>query len=233
MSQQPDTPLVDRAVRRALAPREAAARAEVQRLIDAALAVIRRNGTEAPPRVADIVAEAGLSNQAFYRHFSGREELLAAVAEQGASRLVPYLEHQMAKEHGPAGQLRRWVEGVMVQASKPVVARDTRAVLWSARGARAAPRPGRVERGEGGRAAPRPGGLERGSGARAGLARPPAEELLIAPLSQAGRPDPERDAAVIATTVFARLEHHLWVQPPTDADVEHLVSFCLTAVGVT
>jgi AcrR family transcriptional regulator len=203
MPQEQDTPLVDRAVRRALAPREAAARAEVQRLIDAALAVIRRNGTEAPPRVADIVAEAGLSNQAFYRHFAGREELLAAVAEQGASRLVPYLEHQMAKEHSPAGQVRRWVEGVMAQASKPAVARDTRAVLWSTRGA-----PAR-------------------------LSRPPAEELLIAPLRRAGRPDPERDAAVVATTVFARLEHHLWVQAPTDADVDHLVSFCLSAVGAT
>ncbi|MBO0731390.1 MAG: hypothetical protein J2P57_19190, partial [Acidimicrobiaceae bacterium] len=62
--------------------------------------------------------------------------------------------------------------------------------------------------------------------------RPPVEELLVQPLRRAGRPDPERDAAVVAATVFARLEHHLWVQPPTDADVEHLVSFCLAAVGM-
>src|SRR5271170_7236967 len=90
-------PLVEQAVRRSLNQREVAVRAEVQRLMDATLVVIRRNGTEAPPRVADIVAEAGLSNQAFYRHFASRDDLLAAVAEAGSRRLVSYLEHQMAK----------------------------------------------------------------------------------------------------------------------------------------
>ncbi len=201
MARELDTPLADRAVRRALAPREAAARAEVQKLIDATLAVIRRNGIETPPRVADIVAEAGLSNQAFYRHFAGRDELLAAVTESGASRLMTYLEHQMAKESDPGLQIRRWIEGVLAQAAKPAVARDTRAVLWSARGT-----PLRTS-------------------------RPPAGDLLIEPLRCAGSGDPERDAAVITAAVFGRLEHHLWEEPPTDADVEHLISFCLAAVG--
>jgi AcrR family transcriptional regulator len=200
-----DETLVEQAVRRSVQPKESAVRAEVQRLLDATLAVIRRTGTEAPPKVADIVAEAGLSNQAFYRHFASRDDLLAAVVEAGALRLVSYLEHQMAKETEPASRVRQWIEGVLAQASKATVAKDTRAVLWSARGA------------HGGR--PATGAL------------PAAEALLVEPLGHSSR-DPERDAAMIASAVFGRLEYHLWVRPPLPADVEHLVDFCLAAVGM-
>jgi AcrR family transcriptional regulator len=198
-------PLVEQAVRRSLSLRESVARAEVQRLMDATLTIIRRNDAEAPPRVADIVAEAGLSNQAFYRHFASRDDLLAAVAEAGALRLVSYLEHQMAKETEPAAKVRRWIEGVLAQASKTSVAKDTRAVLWSARGAQLR-RPGNG-------------------------APPAAAALLVAPLGHSS-PDPERDAAVVAAAVFGRMEYHLWVRPPSTADVAHLVGFCLAAVGL-
>jgi AcrR family transcriptional regulator len=174
--------------------------------MDATLVVIRRNKSEAPPRVADIVAEAGLSNQAFYRHFASRDDLLAAVAEAGSLRLVSYLEHQMTKEPDPADQVRRWIEGVLAQASKPTVARDTRAVLWSVRGvANRRPATG---------------------------APPAAEELLVEPLARSGTPDPKRDAAVIASAVFGRLEFHLWMRAPSPADTDHLVAFCLAAVGI-
>jgi AcrR family transcriptional regulator len=198
-------PLVEQAVRRSLSLRESVARAEVQRLMDATLTIIRRNDAEAPPRVADIVAEAGLSNQAFYRHFASRDDLLAAVAEAGALRLVSYLEHQMAKETEAAAKVRRWIEGVLAQASKTSVAKDTRAVLWSARGAQ----------------------LRR----PANGAPPAAAALLVAPLGHSS-PDPERDAAVVAAAVFGRMEYHLWVRPPSTADVAHLVGFCLAAVGL-
>jgi AcrR family transcriptional regulator len=199
-------PLVEQAVRRSLNQREIAVRAEVQRLMDATLVVIRRNDAEAPPRVADIVAEAGLSNQAFYRHFASRDDLLAAVSEAGSRRLVSYLEHQMAKETEPAGQVRQWVQGVLAQASKPTVARDTRAVLWSVRGT-----PGR-----------RP----------AAGAPHDAEALLHEPLRRSKSRDPARDAAVIASAVFGRLQYHLWMKAPSAADTEHLVAFCLAAAGL-
>ena len=41
-------------------------------------------GTTSRPRVADIVAEAGLSNDAFYRHFASKDALVAALVEDGA-----------------------------------------------------------------------------------------------------------------------------------------------------
>jgi AcrR family transcriptional regulator len=197
-----DGSLVEQAVRRSLQSREEAVRAEVQRLLDATLVVIRRTGVETSPKVADIVAEAGLSNQAFYRHFASRDDLLAAVAEAGARRLVSYLEHQMSKVADPADQLGAWVRGVLGQAAKPSVARDTRAVVSSGRRSR---RPIAVS--------------------------PATTALLVEPLRRIGRPDPERDADVIAAAVFGRLEYHLWVRPPADADTEHLVAFCLGAVG--
>src|SRR3954466_920807 len=81
---------------------------EVRRLLDAGLEVMRACGTSSRPRVADVVAAAGLSNDAFYRHFASKEMLVAAILEDGAERLASYLAHQMAKERTPEAQVRRW-----------------------------------------------------------------------------------------------------------------------------
>ena len=72
------------AAQEALARREAAYAEEVRRLLDAALDVMRSCGTEKRPRVADIVAAAGLSNDAFYRHFRSKDALVAALVDDGA-----------------------------------------------------------------------------------------------------------------------------------------------------
>ena len=90
---------------------------EVRRLLDAALEVMQRSGPDLAARVADIVAAAGLSNDAFYRHFPSKDALVAAVLEDGTERLTSYLAHQMAKQPTPEGQVRRWVEGIMSQAA--------------------------------------------------------------------------------------------------------------------
>ena len=59
-------------------------------------AVMRRTG-DLDPRVTDIVREAGLSNQAFYRHFRSKDELLVAVLADGQRRLVETLRQHMDK----------------------------------------------------------------------------------------------------------------------------------------
>ncbi len=102
----------------ALARREAAYAEEVRRLLDAALDVMRECGTTSRPRVADIVAAAGLSNDAFYRHFRSKDALVAALVDDGALRLRSYLEHQMAKASTPEAQVRSWVEGVHVAGGR-------------------------------------------------------------------------------------------------------------------
>src|SRR5262249_59600076 len=75
---------------RAVADRRAAYAAEARRLIDAAFVVMRREGT-IDPGVRAVVQEAGLSNQAFYRHFASKDALLLAVLADGQRQLVEHL----------------------------------------------------------------------------------------------------------------------------------------------
>src|SRR6476620_11124420 len=123
--------VADRVARQALDKRRAAYATEVRRLLDAALEVMRRRGTTSRPRVADIVAAAGLSNDAFYRHFSSKDQLVAAILADGGERLCSYLDHQMAKAGSPAGAVRAWVDGVLAQAADDEVAATTLAVMWN------------------------------------------------------------------------------------------------------
>jgi AcrR family transcriptional regulator len=113
----PRNPRSVQAAQRALAPREQAALEDVERILDAAVRVIERVAP-ASPRVSDIVAEAGTSNQTFYRYFASKDELVLAVLERGTLRLAAYLEHQMAKAPDPAGAVGQWIEGVMAQARR-------------------------------------------------------------------------------------------------------------------
>lgn len=98
---------------------------EVRSLIDAAYSVMRRTGS-LDPRVSDIVIESGLSNQAFYRHFRGKDELMLAVLDDGQRRLVSYLDARMAAAAPGAARVRAWMEGVLEQARNPDAARNTR-----------------------------------------------------------------------------------------------------------
>ena len=167
---------------------------------------MQRTGGDSP-RVSDIVREAGLSNQAFYRHFRGKDELLAAILDDGTRTLLAYLEHQMAKEHTAEGRIRRWVEGIMAQATDPGAAEATRAVnLNSARLAEQF----RQE-------AQRSQLLLRGP--------------LIDALDDAGSVDPARDADAIYQLVMGTMHDHLWRRTrPSRADVAHLVRFCLAGI---
>lgn len=55
-------------------------------IVDAARARFARQGF-AGTSMGDIVAESGLSTGAIYRYFAGKDELVAAVCEQGTSAL--------------------------------------------------------------------------------------------------------------------------------------------------
>jgi AcrR family transcriptional regulator len=110
---------------RALESRRDAYEAEVRRFIDAALAVMRRTGS-IDPAVRDVVREAGLSNQAFYRHFATKDALLLAVLADGRARLVSYVAHRLSRVDGPQAQVRRFVEALMEQARNPEAAAATR-----------------------------------------------------------------------------------------------------------
>jgi AcrR family transcriptional regulator len=199
--------LAEQAARRSTARLVAARAAEAEALMAAGMAVMVRNGTERRATVAEIVRESGLSNQAFYRHFAGKDDLVAALIDAGARRLAGYLEHRMAALEEPVEQIRAWVAGVLAQATDPAVAAPTRAVAWN-RGSIAAEADG--------------------------LAREAdrlSYHLLEAPLAALGRPDPAADAYLIGTLVFRVLTDALAADPPpTAADLAFVADFCLAAV---
>lgn len=120
-----DQPLVQRAINRALEKRSAAAVEDVDRLIEATYRVLSRTGGM-DPRVREILAEAGLSTQAFYRHFTSKDELLLVVLEDGRTRLATYLAHRMDKARPGLPRLQAWIEGMFAQASDPTAAARTR-----------------------------------------------------------------------------------------------------------
>ncbi|HWD55541.1 MAG TPA: TetR/AcrR family transcriptional regulator [Acidimicrobiales bacterium] len=195
-----------RIVRRSLAKREGEYAGEVRRLLDAALVVMQRCGISARPRVADIVGEAGLSNDAFYRHFRSKDDLVNALLEDGADRLRGYLTHQMAKARTPEARVRRWVEGVLAQADGDVAA-ATLAVLWNGSSA--------------------DGGLAAGRH----FAAAPLASMLHDPFAALGSEAPELDAALAAHATLGLLSDCLWRgAPPSRSEADRAVDFCLRAV---
>lgn len=195
-----------RIARRALAKRGANYATEVRRLLDAALEVMRTRGTGSRPRVADIVAAAGLSNEAFYRHFSSKDAMVEALLEEGTQRLRTYVEHQMGKESTPEGKVRRWVEAVLSQATGDIAV-TTRAVSWNA------------------------GTLGADSAQNPRTANAPMAALLVVPFTEIGSAEPEFDASLAAHATLGKLTDYLWQRvEPSQADLDHITRFCLKTV---
>jgi AcrR family transcriptional regulator len=117
--------VAERTVERSLGRRRAAYAEEVERLVAAAFVLIERNG-DLEPRVGDIVREAGLSNQAFYRHFPSKQALLVTVLDEGIRMLAGYLAHRMQAAATPTERVREWLRGLLEQALSPAGSRATR-----------------------------------------------------------------------------------------------------------
>jgi AcrR family transcriptional regulator len=200
-----DDAVAVRVARRGLAEREEAYADEVRRLLDAAFSVMRASG-DLDPRVSDIVRESGLSNQAFYRHFSGKDELLLAVLEDGQRQLVGYLERRMRDVPPGLPRVRRWIEGVLEQARNRDAAERTRP--FAVNGTRLRDR------------------FPTEAGRATGLLLGPLREAV----AESGG-DPERDAgAVYQLAIGTMYEHLLEHTEPSRDDVDHLVRFALGGI---
>jgi AcrR family transcriptional regulator len=196
------------AVGRALAKQQRDALDEVEAILDAALRVTER-AAPAAPRVADIVAEAGSSNQAFYRYFGGKDDLLLAVLERGLVRARAYLEHRMARTDEPLEQVAAWIGGMLVQVTRPTAARQGAAVIQQV------VRTGRLREPEGAALLDRLG------------------ELLVAPLARAGSTAPELDARAVQELVLGALQRTVvHGTTPTDVERDHLTAFCLRGLSL-
>jgi AcrR family transcriptional regulator len=175
---------------------------EVQALIDAARAVIARTGRA---RVADIVAEAGLSNDAFYRHFASKDALVAALSEQATERIAAGLGRRMAAEPTPEAQVRCWLDGLLAQVDETHAAGNV-AVLGTSSSLNTA--------------------IPTGDHTRT---RQPLAELLQEPFAALGSPDPAFDAELVTHAVTNRIAGHLYEHTRPSADeADYLLAFCLS-----
>ena len=162
------------AVERALGARQREVTDEVERILAAAVEVIEPVAP-APPRVSDIIAEAGSSNAAFYRYFPSKDDLILAVMERGVGLVTSYLQHEMAKEQTPKAQVARWIRGALAQVGDPRLTRISRAVITLF--------PGQAE-------------FE---------VSEPMRTLLLEPVAALGGAEPERDADVVYRIVESTL----------------------------
>jgi len=201
--------VAERAVERALDGRRAAYAGEVRRLLEATFVLIERTG-DLEPRVGDIVREAGLSNQAFYRHFASKQALLVAVLDEGVGILASYLGHRMRAAPRASDQVCEWLRGLLEQALSPAAARATRPfVLARTRLAEAHPRE-----------------VAESERQLTELVR----EALRAALATGELPavDPEGDAETLYHLAMGWLQARLCDErPPVRRDAERLVDFAL------
>ncbi|MCV7402828.1 TetR/AcrR family transcriptional regulator [Mycobacterium fragae] len=194
---------VTAAVERALDDRQREATEEVERILAAAVRVMERVAPE-PPRVSDIVAEAGSSNKAFYRYFACKDDVILAVMERGVAIVVSYLQHQMAKEPTPAGKVKRWIEGALAQVADPHLISMSRAAA---------------------------GQLSATANVDAEIMQP-MRELLTEPVAALGSADVRRDADVVFQCTAAAMRRYLdSTARPGPEDIDHLVRFCLRGLG--
>lgn len=195
---------VTAAVERALDDRQREATEEVERILAAAVRVMERAAPE-PPRVSDIVAEAGSSNKAFYRYFAGKDDLILAVMERGVAIVVSYLQHQMAKAPTPEGKIARWIEGALAQVADPHLISMSRAAA---------------------------GQMSAGGNAAEEIMRP-MRDLLTEPVAALGSRDVQRDADTVFYCTATSMRRYLdSAERPGADDVAHLVRFCLRGLGV-
>jgi AcrR family transcriptional regulator len=108
---------------------------EVTLILDAALAVMRRNGYAAAS-VADILDEAELSTRAFYRHFDSKDALLRAMYRRDADLVAAELRAATEAAADPIAALEAWVEGFLTLFFDP--RRVERAAVMISEGTRRA-----------------------------------------------------------------------------------------------
>ena len=198
---------VTAAVERALDERQREATEEVERILAAAVRVMERVAPE-PPRVSDIVAEAGSSNKAFYRYFAGKDDLILAVMERGVAIVVSYLQHQMAKESRPQDKVARWIEGTLAQVADPHLIRKSRAAA------------GQMSTGTNWRTVDQDMML-------------PLRDLLVEPIAALGSSDVDRDVEAVFCCTAATMRRYMGsAQRPGSDDIAHVVRFCLKGLGV-
>jgi AcrR family transcriptional regulator len=86
--------------------------AERDRILTAAIEVLRRNAGE-EATVADILQEAGLSTRAFYRHFETKEDVVRAIYQRDAESFADHVRRAVEAAADPPSGLIAWVNELL------------------------------------------------------------------------------------------------------------------------
>lgn len=98
---------------------------EIDAFIAATFDVIANSGS-LDPQIREILDEAGLSRQVFYRHFASKDELLLVVLDESRQIVARYLNKRIARVDGASARLHAWIDGVLRQANDAEASRRTR-----------------------------------------------------------------------------------------------------------
>ncbi len=198
-----------RQLRRAARPaRQEAYDAEVRALLRATSEVMLRKGCTEVPKVSEIVREAGITNQAFYRHFRSRDDVIVATYEQGMLSVYNYLRHRVGKKSSWQDKLDAWIDGIFAQIEDPRLADLSAVIQWNV--ARIAREKTEIE----------PVGRGR------------IRALLVTILTEARVADPDRQALFVDTLVTGTASHYMDTgRQPTPDDRQALLRFCLGGLG--
>lgn len=101
----------DRALDRSLSAARDRSSVRGRRLVDAARALANETGSSAFT-VGDVASRAGLSLRSFYRHFSGKDDLLLALFEEESRLGAELLGATIAESSSPLDRLQSYVLGL-------------------------------------------------------------------------------------------------------------------------
>lgn len=93
-------------------PRRFESEDELRLLLDAAMAVMGRNGY-VDASVADILSEANLSTRSFYRHFESKDQLLCALYRREAENAATRLNAKVNAAPSPRAALDAWIVEIL------------------------------------------------------------------------------------------------------------------------
>lgn len=94
-------------------------------IVRAAFGLIGKGATGAVS-VQQILAAAGLSTWAFYRHFRSKDELIISMYRSAADRVAVELTDVVAASSGPAAALEAWIHHQLAVVYDPGRARQTK-----------------------------------------------------------------------------------------------------------
>jgi AcrR family transcriptional regulator len=208
--------IAERAAERSTREARARAEAEVRVFIEAGIDVLRHKGASRLT-VADVLAHAGRSTRAFYRHFESKDELLLAIYEHDARASVAGLRDRIGTAATSQAALIAWIDATLRLAYDAPRARRTRVLAAEAKRLQA-------EHPE-----------EFGAIARAQLE--PLVEVLVRGRADGTFPaaQPERDARTVHAIVWELVEEALRDEPTISFEDarDHVLRYCLPALGAT